>query len=326
MSFNFSQLQQDVNKLIFNSSEAISKWRDFMFGPAGDLTYQYYDSNGNPVTTTIPNRAKLVNQFIADAMAVMNKTVYIDQANGNDNNTGEQISPFKTLQKAINSVPKGGYVYIKMLNNYTFNPLDWINIENRAVTLDLNGYTMEFPFTVQNVDGTDYLRRGIINCINSVLTIYMPDNSRIISITTDMTTPPTPSCKGLFSALVNYGYGIFNLEFSIPRTNTIENIKINKGSLFGINNNWMKAYGFLGVMVGNPHYNAIVKLENNAGFVDFTSGGGFLYTAINTDPNSDNIFKIYDESNQIIHPKDRVFGIIRDANNIPRNIISNIVL
>ncbi len=49
---------------------------------------------------------------------ITNKTFYIDQVNGSDNNDGSQSLPFKTLQKAFNNIPPGGFGVIKLLNDY----------------------------------------------------------------------------------------------------------------------------------------------------------------------------------------------------------------
>ena len=86
MAFNYSELQQKLDRYFHNSSVAIDKWLEFVTEPAKDVTVEYYDSQGNLKTVAFPNRAKLVNQFIADVNSAMQKTFYVDQENGNDEN------------------------------------------------------------------------------------------------------------------------------------------------------------------------------------------------------------------------------------------------
>ncbi len=143
-TFDLARFAQRVDMNLTNMDEAIRKWVDFVSAPAGNITMQYYDRNGNLQTITFPNRQALVNQLIADAQSVMTKTVYVDQVNGNDGNDGSVNRPFKTLRKAVNSVPVGGSVYINLLSDidYTTSGEGWISIENRTVYINGNWKTI----------------------------------------------------------------------------------------------------------------------------------------------------------------------------------------
>jgi len=70
MTFNLDALQQIAERTLHNADEFVRKYTDFFVAPPGNTTFQYYDKNGNLVTVTRPNLAKLektINDFVANA-------------------------------------------------------------------------------------------------------------------------------------------------------------------------------------------------------------------------------------------------------------------
>jgi len=65
MTIDVKGLNDNLLKTAQTYDEFAKKLRDFMIAPAGDITYEYYDANGNLQTVQIPNRNKIVNDFIA---------------------------------------------------------------------------------------------------------------------------------------------------------------------------------------------------------------------------------------------------------------------
>jgi len=127
-----------------------------------DVHIQMLDENGNLVTKTIPNMAKWRNTIWQDAQQAMAKTVYVDQQNGDDNTgDGSQDRPFKSLQKAIDSVPPGGRVKIVLLNDYDLaNDSQSTLIVSKSVTIDTNNFTLKKTNTTNRfviVEGVSYL-------------------------------------------------------------------------------------------------------------------------------------------------------------------------
>jgi len=65
----------------------------------------------------------------------MDKTFYVDAGNGNDDNDGSKDKPFKTLKKAIDSIPVGGCGEIYLLGSEDFIIDDNIFIKNKLIRL-----------------------------------------------------------------------------------------------------------------------------------------------------------------------------------------------
>jgi len=65
----------------------------------------------------------------------MNRVFFVDAINGDDNNSGAQDSPFKTLKKAIDSIPVGGSGIIEIIANtdITIQETD-IEVYNKLIT------------------------------------------------------------------------------------------------------------------------------------------------------------------------------------------------
>ena len=61
------------------------------------------------------------------------QTFYVDQQDGDDSNLGSSDAPFKTLSKAINSIPTGGYGTVYIVGTCEVD--NYIGIENKLVKL-----------------------------------------------------------------------------------------------------------------------------------------------------------------------------------------------
>ncbi len=91
----------------------------------------------NAVNSAIENMQQQVDNFIAGAETNIkswwNAVFYVDATNGDDNNDGSSSAPFKTLSKAINRIPIGGYGTVYIVGTCEVN--DFITIENKLVKL-----------------------------------------------------------------------------------------------------------------------------------------------------------------------------------------------
>lgn len=54
MYIDFTQFQQFINRLLFNSSQSISKLKELSIDPARIVEVRYYDDNGNLQTVNVP--------------------------------------------------------------------------------------------------------------------------------------------------------------------------------------------------------------------------------------------------------------------------------
>ena len=120
MALNLNELQQRVDRAIHNADEFVRKWIEFLSAPAGNVTLEYYDRNGNLRTVSFSNRNKLVQDFIQNVNAVMDKAFYVDAVNGSDTNDGTETSPFATIEKTITSAPPSSEVFVVLRSDITW--------------------------------------------------------------------------------------------------------------------------------------------------------------------------------------------------------------
>ncbi|WP_297888921.1 hypothetical protein [Sulfurihydrogenibium sp.] len=318
-TFDLARFAQRADMNLTNMDEAIRKWVDFVSAPTGNITMQYYDRNGNLQTITFPNRQALVNQLIADANSVMSKTVYVDQVNGDDGNDGSVNRPFKTLQKAINSVPAGGVVYINLLSDidYTTSGEVSISIENRTVYINGNWKTIRVGW--YNVYGYMYL-----------LLCFLLANSKLHFLNTyieitNIGLPSNPVYHTWRNKFVLYGTQSSYLTPSVITFNWFNRPDNNK-NLITINspahlvghigdwsdiNNSFCTFSISSVNVSNNN----IQIRNGAVLSSISLGSiNIAY------------LQFIDENGNVKSARDYITNIVRDSNGVPRNIVSNIVL
>jgi hypothetical protein len=86
----------------------------------------------------------------------MNLTFYVDAENGDDNNPGTEDAPFKTIEKAVNSVPNGGYGLIKLFKqtHYISNSLD---LKTKTILFQSYGYDRDNLSNNAWIENTTYI-------------------------------------------------------------------------------------------------------------------------------------------------------------------------
>lgn len=310
MAFNFSDLQQQIQQNINNQWQFISKMKEWWLDPAKDVQYQIYDPNGNLQTITVPNRAKIVNDVPTILQSQMYKTVYVDQVNGNDNNDGSQARPFKTLQRAVDSVPDSGNGRIVLVSDYTADSDVYIT----GKRIELASDTLRNINVVQRYldgGGTLYRIETFLILSNSVL--KLSGSFKITSVDPNgYKNYPLPS----------WGRGVFNVDRYTTATimkDEINHLEFDGGgysALFGIS--WG---GILNLILSqdSQHHD---YASNMRLFIDLnrTSVLNFWYQSFDTSYVKDA------NGNYITDMKSVISPIVRDSNGVPRNILSNIVL
>jgi len=305
MSFNLAELQQKVDRVIHNADEFIRKWIEFISAPAGDVSIEYYDKNGQLRTNTFANRNKLIQDFIANANAVMAKTVYVDQINGNDGNDGSQNAPFKTLPKAMNSVPVGGRAEIRLLSDYVS---DWgmnFSIFNKYITLNLSNKTLRIQPTVWDRSSQNLPNLNVPHRIS-----VRGGSLRIVGGTIQLSDNPADSSLswaggvqgGAFATEQEGGQIIFQTcTISIPQQYG--------GSLVAVSGNFASVVFFsdCNITIDNT------KLIELVGSCPAALRFGDLSKFRKSDGTQVDIRNV-------------LIGIIRDSNGTPRNVISNVIL
>ena len=317
MALNLTELQQKADRVIHNADEFVRRWTEFLSAPAGTVTMEYYDPNGNLQTVTFDNRNKLVQDFIANANSVMSKTVYVDQVNGNDANDGSQAAPFKTIQKAIDSAPTGGSVVVRIVGDYVVESN--ITALKKRVLLVPEG-TMTFGWRVY---GTNYSALAGFTLHDSLVAVIItsPNNGKLIIEPNTTGLPAAPVYASAFRTdqSSNFGHLYFYLRVGVDNYNPIV---VNSGALFGISQWSRNRPTFLGVNLSGEYAGTnrsiIVDTANGARLGTFLNCPGSLFYNY---PHS-----IVDTAGTALTLANVVGGIVRDANGVPRNVISNIVL
>jgi len=311
MAINYNEIQQKIDNVLYNSDEFVRRWVDFLTAPSGTVTVEYYDQNGNLQTASFDNRSKVVQDFIANVNSAMQKTFYVDAVNGNDANDGSQNAPFKTLAKAIYSVPPGGHVWIRLLSDIVVSDSGKINMgdSNRVVIIDgYNGETPDNRRTVQFKFGLRSLSVGTYNTVYGFTNlggcVFGLSYVNIEFIGSPDSNYPFDSYAQAFdySSHASNGFGFY-----------FSNSKVTIPNILGVG--LAKAGG---AGIGTVMFNCYDSEINTAGsdsYAFYMQSSTFIY----------NVNQITLSGAKTNHA-DIIYGIVRDANGVPRNVISNIVL
>ena len=88
---------------------------------------------GRELFSTVSGKMKAIDDKVdaavegvpAEILNKMGRTVYVDQINGSDSNSGKSSSsPFKTFQRVGDTTPAGAAVEIRLMGNYEFTSED----------------------------------------------------------------------------------------------------------------------------------------------------------------------------------------------------------
>jgi len=77
MGFNITEIGQKVLNITTNAANIFRKMYDLHYNPNPlDVPFEYIDENGNKVTTNVPNRSKIKNDFDSWKASVDNNIVF----------------------------------------------------------------------------------------------------------------------------------------------------------------------------------------------------------------------------------------------------------
>ena len=283
-----------------------------------DVQIQIKDSDGNITTKTVANRGKFKQQIWDDvgaALGQFNRTFYVDATNGDDNNDGSEANPFKTIDKAVGSVPVGGVGGITILGDYTLQ--QDINIEYKHISLTPKG-TLTFPWFVTN---DTYAGIHGITLYDSLIHFYIDSNNSGKIVVPDNDTGKTSINPAYSSALridESYEYGYF--KFSLRTHQDDYNpIVVRDGALVSIAQWSADRPDLLSIAISGDYTgtNRSIQVDSGAYLVNFeNTPSSFFYNYAGG---------LTDLSGNSINIDSVVAGIVKDSNGVPRNIISNIV-
>ena len=302
MGIDITEIAQKVLDNNTNAANVFRKMYDLHYNPNPlDVPFEYIDENGEKVTTTIKNQAafrKKVWDDVGGALGQFNRTFYVDAVNGDDNNTGASDSPFKSLKKAIDSVPDSGKGYIIFKSDYTLE--ENINIGNKHIVLDGNNnqYSFTSKEVTQTLGSTDYDGIYHISGTNTII-FYRYKNINV------PTHSGSNSVHPINSSLVggNFQHGL-TLNVGVFYSN---NLNIYKDFNFIDNYNWNGGYGQL------VYQNwSLTITKNDTGVLINLNGSNLV---VGTDSSTKQ-----DSSGNSIGWTDLINGIVKDSNGVPRNV------
>ena len=293
MTIDIKSLNEKALQVLHNSDEFVRKWNEFLAAPAGNVSLEYYDENGNLQTATFSNRNKLVQDFIANVNSAMTKTFYIDAVNGDDNNDGSSAAPFATLPAAVNSVPSGGVVEVFFLSDYVLDSaVEKINSENKKIYL--HGQTTANLTIKQNTNENVIRGSGIfiISSFNNVTFEFNATTSAPVFWST-FRYHGEASSKLLYVEFTNCA----EIVFRNNETTTTKYVA-SAADMRIISSNIITDSGIILLSLSNGvtsrlEVNGVTATDANGASVDIAS---------------------------------LIANIIKDANGTPRNVISNLIL
>jgi hypothetical protein len=300
----------------FNLVNFANAYNDLFDSTPKDVQVQLKDSNGNIVTKTVANRGKFKQQIwddVGGALGQFNRTFYVDVENGDDNNDGSSGSPFKTIQKACDSVPVGGYgkIYLKTSNNIIDEDIRAIN---KTILINGNSVPDDGQPAIKN---TCYIDDN-----GNATTGFILENSYL-----EFTNLTIQTVDFVDSSKDESDYAGF-----IKRNNTQSNNRIilAEASVLIGDTDFIRLSDRQSCSVQAYYYNYKHPQVSNGKSIKCNGtnrNGFFIYNEKGTLilDESDTVLGTKNDDSTALTWSDLVNGIVKDANNVPRNILSNII-
>ena len=249
----------------------------------------------------IKNTAGLITDINGNDL--MNKTFYVDATNGDDNNDGSSNAPFATIQKAVDSVPIGGYAVIYLQANQTFTINADIYIVNKTIL-----------FVGNNVDTSDNSTFPVINNVYNSSSGYTTGfRCRNVTFLTHYVNFETANLSSSSDTL-NIWEGIFKRH-----DNSFLKLSVMIGDLTLGDTDFIRtpsgSHGLLDVYLCNINIKQIGSNRN--AYIIYNEDGNISFVSHGSSAE--------DSSGNSIDMTTLVYGIVKDSNGVPRNIISNLV-
>jgi len=303
---DLNSINQNVLRLINNSSKIISFLPEYAVDGAKDVSITYENADGTESTKTYPNIAKQVSQISSAVPNAMSKTFYVDTVNGSDSNDGSSNHPFASIQKAIDSTPISGFANINIVSDYTGTFSS--SFKTIKITIS-SGKTWTIP--KNNVCGISGSNVSILN--QGTLIIDRGDGSGING----------DNYAGFFANdyELNNTLGVATNLYLVNDGDT-NPITIDKDrALFGSRTVGTNQNIQMNLSVYNLYCKgnftidgSLMRLQHGAGSFQWNNSG------------NDSSFAIVDSGGNSVDVATKILGIIKDTNGVPRNIMSNLVL
>ncbi len=297
MSVNLADLSQKISNFIAVQSDRLRKTGDLYYtNTPRNVEVKDLDEEGNIVTNTLPNVAQFRNDVwgaVDNALGQFNKMFYVDATNGDDLNDGSNANKFKTLKKAIDSIPIGGvgFVYITPEEHIL---TDNISVKNK--TLKIRGLSGVATIrSTSKVIGSLNYKNGFVfggSCSFASYDVnYISDEKADVSLGWN---------SGAKSVLMSDSSYPCNLSVYIVNSNIVLNSTDAQFAKFG-------SSSFGGFASLSFSYSTMTLNSNY--LIEVTQPIAF-YQVANT----------IDDVNFLLS------GVAKDGNGVPRNVISSMIL
>jgi len=136
----------------FNLVNFANAYNDIFDSTSKDVSIQQKDNDGNISTKTVANRGKFKQQIwddVGGALGQFDRSFYVDDVDGDDDNDGSSSNSFKTIKKACDSIPVGGrgIIYIKGSDDED-NPVVYTDIDILCTSKYIQLYPRDDTYSV----------------------------------------------------------------------------------------------------------------------------------------------------------------------------------
>lgn len=267
-------------------------------------TVDNYHASQTPTANTIPvaDASSTIDAawYKGSIDAAMQRTFYVDAANGDDNNDGSESAPFATIEKACKSVPTGGGATIYLLDgSYTIT--SDIFLFNKLITIRCDKAT---------------------NSVNISFTTYTYESSQ------EKERPYGFELTN--SQLLFYGYGKCSIE--TPQLSL--GLPIYDEAVFDIRGNSLIGFWDCNISVNDFYLvsgyssvgtlNAVHACFSNNTIIKNASKNVLKASKVLIHSSSNDT--IQDSAENTLTWSNVIDGIVKDAIGVPRNVLSNIDL
>jgi len=313
MGINITEIGQKVLDNNKNAANVFRKMYDLYYNPNPlDVELPYIDENGNLLIAKQMNNAKFRKRVwddVGGALGQFNRAFYVDSQNGDDNNTGTSDSPFKTLSKAIKSIPIGGIGTINLKTDYTVGDGEnHISEDLLMFNKNIKIYTKNL-FEIKdkarvNLQGNGQLS-FVFNGSNAKLKVGAEDGWDYggFYVFTHESTTKHWNKVSLYLSFID-----------VDNTNLIE---IADGGVL-IKSRPDGRGNIIDLLISDIYCDSSQYLMNGSSYLAKNLNGVYIYREYR---HSDFV----NENGDTLNVQDLFANIIKDSNGIPRNIISPVV-
>jgi len=176
---DLNSINANINRLLTNIWAITSFLKEFAVDGAKNVSITYINADGSESVKTFSNIAKMTADIRATIRGEMHKTVYVDEVNGDNTNSGSSSNPLKDIHLAVSKVPHGGKIQIVLLSDCNFSAN--VYSYNRVIQFSLNGFSLK---TVKygSADAEEKMLLFSINGFSNTVYFYgnSKDGSRVV--------------------------------------------------------------------------------------------------------------------------------------------------